>query len=158
MESAPGAVAVRPAEAGDLDALFAIERALYGAGSYPYFFLRQALDALPGTFLVAVADGRAVGYALGSMQAGDAHGWIISLVVDPRHQGGRIGRLLAEELIGRLEARGAGETWLHVSPANAAAVALYGKLGFAPVREEPDCFGPGEHRLIMRRAAPDGRR
>lgn len=150
----PAAVAVRPAEAGDVRALFEFERTLYGSDSLPYFFLRQAVDALPGTFLVAVADGRPAGYALGSMQAGDAHAWILSIVVDPARQGRGIGRMLAAALVERFEARGATETWLHVSPSNAPAVALYESLGFAAVREEPHYFGPLEHRLIMRRPAP----
>ena len=150
---APGAITVRQARAGDVGPVFELDRAVFPHGSYPYFFLRQALDALPDWFVVAIADGRLVGYALGSLQAGDERGWVLSVVVDPAHQGRRIGRTLTEELMQRFEARGARETWLHVSPANTAAVALYQKLGFTTVREEPDYFGPGEHRLIMRRAS-----
>ena len=146
-------VSVRLAEAGDLSRVYEIERELFAHGSYPYFFFRQALDALPGFFLVALAGSETAGYALGSLQAGDDHGWILSVGVDARHQGRGIGRALTAALVNRFEVRGANAAFLHVSPANTGAVALYTALGFETVRSGQDYFGPGEHRLIMRRAA-----
>lgn len=143
---------VRPASAADLEAVWRLDVALFGAGSYPRFFFRQALDALPAFFLVSETDeGRVAGYVLGSAQAGDGHGWILSLAVDPEARGRGAGRALVTALLDAFAARGAGETLLHVSPANAAAIALYERLGFERAREERDWFGPGEDRLILRR-------
>ena len=143
---------VRPAAAADLEAVWRLDEALFGAGSYPRFFFRQALDALPAFFLVAETDaGRLAGYVLGSAQAGDAHGWVLSLAVDPEARGRGAGRALVTALLEAFAARGAGEAFLHVSPSNAVAVGLYERMGFERVREERDWFGPGEDRLILRR-------
>ncbi|HEX2205967.1 MAG TPA: GNAT family N-acetyltransferase [Longimicrobium sp.] len=144
-------MAVRAAAAGDLPALRAVEAAVFGAGAYPGFFFRQALDALPAFFLVAEAEGRLVGYTLGAAQPGDGHGWILSLGVDPAARGRGAGRALVAALLEAFAARGAREVFLHVSPSNRAAIALYERLGFEVVREERDWFGPGEDRLILRR-------
>lgn len=143
---------VRAAGPGDLNAVHRLEEQLFQHGSYPYFFFRQALDALPDYFLVAEADnGEVIGYSLGSMQIGASHGWVLSVGVDPSYQGRGIGNVLTVDLLKSFERQGAQEAFLHVSPSNAAAITLYKKLGFEEVRMEEDYFGPGADRLIMRR-------
>ncbi|HEX2187126.1 MAG TPA: N-acetyltransferase [Chloroflexota bacterium] len=142
--------AVRRARPGDLRAVHELDETLFPRNSCPYFVFRQALDALPGFFLLGESNGRVAGYSLGSMQAGDEHGWVLSLGVAPEHRGRRLGRALTAELLRAFSERGARAAFLHVSPDNPGAIGLYGRLGFEEVRREPDCFGPGEDRLIMR--------
>ena len=143
---------VRPATAADLPPVLGVETAVFAADALPYFHFRQMLDAVPAFFLVAEEDGRLAGYVLGSMQAGDAHGWILSLAVSPDFRGWGIGEILVRGVVDAFAAKGAAEAMLHVSPANRGAVALYAKLGFQEVRVEADYFGPGADRAILRRA------
>jgi len=144
---------IRPAAAADLPMILGVETAAFAQDALPFFYFRQMLDAVPAFFLVADEGGRVGGYVLGSMQAGEARGWILSLAVSPDFRGRGIGGMLVGGVLEAFAARGAGEAWLHVSPANQGALALYRGIGFEEVRVEADYFGPGADRAIMRRAA-----
>ena len=63
------------------------------------------------------------------------------LVVDPAARNRGLGRLLTEECVGRARRDGAAVIALHTSPAMAAALDLYLKLGFELERLLPDRFG-----------------
>lgn len=63
------------------------------------------------------------------------------LVVDPAARGRGVGRRLTEECVRRARRDGAAVIALHTSPAMAAALALYLKLGFELERRLPDRFG-----------------
>jgi len=143
---------VRPAIAADLPSTHGVETAAFAQDAFPYFHFRQMLDAVPASFLVAEEEGRIAGYVLGSVQAGEAHGWILSLAVSPDFRGRGIGEMLVRGVLDAFAAKGASEAMMHVSPANGGALALYRKLGFEEVRVEADYFGPGADRAIMRRA------
>lgn len=75
------------------------------------------------------------------------------LVVDPAARGRGVGRRLTEECVGRARRDGAAVIALHSSPAMAAALALYLKLGFELERTLPDRFGVpyGLYLLDLRR-------
>ena len=143
-------IRVRHAESADLESVHNLEHLLFDDG-FPYFFFRQALDALSNFFLVAEADGGVIGYSLGSMQIGDERGWILGLGVALEFRGKGIGGVLTVDLLKEFEKNGAKEAFLHVAPANTAAVSLYEKVGFKIISTEENYFGAGAHRLIMRR-------
>jgi len=63
------------------------------------------------------------------------------LVVDPAARGRGIGRRLTEACIARARRDGADAIALHTSPAMAAALALYLRMGFRLERRVPDRFG-----------------
>jgi GNAT superfamily N-acetyltransferase len=63
------------------------------------------------------------------------------LVVDPAARGRGIGRRLTEICIARARRDGADAIALHTSPAMAAALALYSRMGFRLIRPVPDRFG-----------------
>ena len=63
------------------------------------------------------------------------------LVVDPAARGRGIGRRLTEACIARARRDGADALALHTSPAMAAALALYLRMGFRLERRVPDRFG-----------------
>jgi ribosomal-protein-alanine N-acetyltransferase len=144
---------IRPATDADLPMILGVETAAFAQDALPFFHFRQMLDAVPAFFLVADDGGRLGGYVLGSMQAGEAHGWLLSLAVSPDFRGRGIGEMLVRGLLEAFASKGAAEARLHVSPSNRGALALYRKLGFEEVRVEADYFGPGADRAIMRRAA-----
>lgn len=144
---------IRPAADADLPMILGVEAAAFAQDALPFFYFRQMLDAVPAFFLVADdGEGRLGGYVLGSMQAGEAHGWILSLAVSQDFRGRGIGEMLVGGLLEAFAAKGAVEAMLHVSPSNRGALALYRRIGFEEVRVEADYFGPGGDRAIMRRA------
>ncbi|WP_312951655.1 ribosomal protein S18-alanine N-acetyltransferase [Superficieibacter sp.] len=55
---------------------------------------------------------------------------LFNIAVDPRFQRRGLGRALLEHLIDELEKRGVLTLWLEVRASNAAAIALYERLGF----------------------------
>jgi ribosomal-protein-alanine N-acetyltransferase len=76
-------------------------------------------------------------------------GHVITVAVEPRHQGRGIGRLLLHGLvdIGRREAMRS--LTLEVRRSNAAAQALYRLYGFWPVGERLHYYDDGEDAIIM---------
>jgi ribosomal protein S18 acetylase RimI-like enzyme len=86
------------------------------------------LDASP----VAWRDGRPVGVALLGVR-GD-QGWVGGMGVVPAARRARLGEGLMHELIGAARARGVRTLRLEVLESNAAARALYVKLGFRDTR------------------------
>jgi len=142
---------VRPAGPGDLAALAALERAVFGAEAYPPFFFRQALDVFGPLLLVGEAEGGVAGYTLGGLAAGSTEGWVLSLAVAPEHRGRGVARALTEAVLAALAERGATRVRLTADPENRPAASLYERLGFAEVGTEDDYFGPGQRRVVMAR-------
>jgi ribosomal protein S18 acetylase RimI-like enzyme len=148
--SAPAVV--RAAVLGDLARIVEIDAEAFGDLPYPSFFLRQAIDTFGGLLRVVEHHaGEVAGYALGAMTAGEKAGWILSMAVHSDRRGSGLGEVLLADMEATLAERGAEEVLLTVEPANATALALYGRHGFTLVRDEPDYFGPGERRLVLGR-------
>jgi ribosomal protein S18 acetylase RimI-like enzyme len=148
---------IRPATPADLPALAAVEREAFADEAYPPFFFRQAHDLWPGLLRVAEAPpGRAVGYVLAAVGGRPGEAWVLSAAVRASHRGRGLGAALMEDVQAVLAARGVRAVRLTVHPGNAGAVRLYRRLGYEVEREEADYFGPGERRLVMRRALGAG--
>ena len=89
--------------------------------------LKVARD--PGLFLVAVADGRVVGTAMGGY---DGHrGWIYSVAVDESERRVGIGTALMTEVEKKLRGLGCLKVNLQVMPDNKGVVEFYQGLGFS---------------------------
>lgn len=97
---------------------------------------------------------RAVGFCLFRTAADEAE--LLTIAVHPRHRGSGVGRLLVEEMLRRLYADRVEAVFLEVGPDNAAALALYERLGFRKVGERPAYYrtpdGPPRAALVMRLA------
>jgi len=98
----------------------------------------QEFDAgrLAGHRLVAVDDGRVVGWAaLAPTSARECYAGVVehSVYVDRAHRGRGIGRRLLEALVARADAAGLWTIQTSVFPENAASVALHERLGFRVV-------------------------
>lgn len=92
--------------------------------------LRDGPQRLP---LVAVEDGRVVGYAAGELQP-DGTGYLDYLGVEPGRRGGGIGRTLVLAVLDVLAERGVAELHLTVRADNPAARRLYEAIGFTEER------------------------
>jgi GNAT superfamily N-acetyltransferase len=118
-----GDFACTPLAAADVDAMLAlVERTRPGP------FRRRTIEL--GTYLGVHDDGRLLAMAGERMWVGD---WreVSAVCTDPSAQG----RGLAHGLVGRIVngmLRAGQRPFLHVEAANARALALYGRLGFAP--------------------------
>ncbi|MGW2819771.1 N-acetyltransferase family protein [Streptomyces sp. NPDC001443] len=145
----PPLLQIRAVTEADLPKLVRLDAEAFPSGPYPYFVLRQFLDAYRDHVLV-LADGASL---LGYVFATPPHrglSWILSLAITPGLQGQGLGRRMMSEILDRLRSEGVKEVWLTVEPGNDTAVLLYRSLGFTP-EEAPrkDYFGPDQHRLLM---------
>ncbi|HXH63250.1 MAG TPA: ribosomal protein S18-alanine N-acetyltransferase [Gemmatimonadales bacterium] len=114
---------------------------------------RDFADALGAhvPFLVAIEDGRAVGYVLARQAADEAE--ILNLGVAPTARRRGIGRALVREGLAALAARGAEQVFLEVRESNAAARALYAEFGFAEVGRRRGYYRrPTEDAIVLRAA------
>lgn len=146
-------VRVRGAARADLPALEALERESFGAGAYPGFFLRQALDLWGGLFLVAEeGEGDPIGYALAAPSERPGEACVLTAAVRPAARGRGVASRLLGALLEGLAGRGFRSVWLTVHPENGEAVRLYERHGFRRAGEEAEYFGPGEPRVRMERA------
>lgn len=134
----------------DLPELLRVDREAFPEDPYPPFILRQLIE-IHGDRILVLDDGNGLlGYVLFVNTSDGYVSWIMSLAVIPHQRGHGLGRRLMVEVLRRLRTEGVRQVRLTVEPTSAAAITLYGSLGFSS--EEGvvrDYFGPGEHRLLM---------
>jgi [ribosomal protein S18]-alanine N-acetyltransferase len=146
-------VLIRAATIDDLETVWETEREVFGTDLYPRFFFRQARDLWGGLLRVAeLPSGALAGHVIGAVSERSGEGWILSLALLPAHRGKGIAEALVRDLLGVFAGQGVRDVRLTVHPDNHGAVRLYRKLGFDVIDEEPDYFGPGERRVVMRLA------
>ncbi len=136
-ELAGNAVEIRAAIDDDLPAIAAIQGASPEASQWSY---------LDYDCLVAVADGRVVGFLVTRATAED-EGEILNVAVEPSFRRAGIGRILMETLLEKDR-----KTWLlEVRESNYRAINLYKTLGFLPSgRRENYYHEPAEAAIVMR--------
>jgi len=125
--AASGALRIRPAAPGDLDAVLAIERASFAdPWSRPAF--AQSLEGPAVRFDVAVAGDGLAGYVVAWFVADE--GEVANLAVAPAHRRGGVAAALLDGVLADARARGVRSVFLEVRESNAAARALYARFGF----------------------------
>jgi ribosomal protein S18 acetylase RimI-like enzyme len=144
-------VIIRTFEDDDFPAVSALE----GSGLHePYrsaVFVRQMAEICAETFLVALFDGRAIGYIIGTfVQHSPAEAWILRIGVKEDQRGRGTGTALLATLLEVLFTHNVQTIRLSVSPGNQPALRLYRKQGFIQEKFVCDYFGNGEDRIIMR--------
>jgi ribosomal-protein-alanine N-acetyltransferase len=117
-------------------------------------FLGRLL-AQPGAFsVVAVEDGAPAGFVLARAAAGEAE--ILSIGVRFSSRRRSLATALVQSVLDLASADGVAEVFLEVAAENAAARALYRRLGFREVGLRPAYYregtGVGSDALILRRA------
>lgn len=76
---------------------------------------------------------------------------VIGLAVDPRHRRRGLGGALLRCVMERAEALDLREVGLHVAVKNVAAIALYDREGFRPVRRLPGFYRSGDAWEMVKR-------
>ena len=144
----------------DLDLIAALDNVCFEA---PFRFSRAAMKRFAGTANAIVRLVWAIDESAGTEEAAGfcilhmerariPRGYIVTLDVAPRYRHGGVGQSLmraAEELAWRA---GAGEMALHVSVSNSAAIQLYERLGYKPLRLESGFYGEGGDAFLYTRS------
>ncbi|MEU8894843.1 N-acetyltransferase [Nocardia sp. NPDC048505] len=146
-------VLYRTPSRGDLAGIQILDGEAFPDHRYPFFVLRQLLEASSSRSFVAVRPGenhadRLVGYALCIGEGKRA--WLVSLAVSSDHRGRGIGFGLLERCVQLYrEQQGVDEVLLAVDPANEPAHNLFEGFGFSLVERDNRYFGDGEPRDIL---------
>lgn len=139
-------VEIKDARLEDLEEIYKIERESF-SDPYPLGLLKTFFFH-PGTYLVAVLEGRVVGYAIGIIRF-KSLGHIISIAVEKRLRGRGIGKSLLAETIKRLGAMGAKRIRIEVRESNTIAINLYRKMGFFEKERIIRYYPNGETAIVM---------
>lgn len=127
---------------------------------YPYFFWYEHYELWRDIFLVAVVEGRIVGYNMCRIEVGIGHikrgivkqGHIVSIAVLPEYRRRGIATALMVSAMDSMKNRyGAAEAYLEVRVSNEPAIRLYEKLGFKKVRILKRYYLDGEDAYLMAR-------
>ena len=139
MESAPR---YRQMIAADLDAVIAIENAIY---PYPWTRgnFRDSLAAGYQCWMVECGGG-AVGYTVAMVAAGEA--FLLNLSVARTWQRRGLGRELLDFVLKLARNHGAERILLEVRPSNRAAIALYSSAGFTEIAVRRGYYPAGSGR------------
>ena len=129
------AAGIRPATAGDLDAVECVERRCFPEGEA--FTRRQLLYLLThaqGASYAATRDGAVVGYISLLMRRTAQNLRIYSVAVDPAARGCGVGQALLDAAIALARRLGLHEVTLEVRTDNDSAIRLYARNGFRDER------------------------
>ena len=138
---------VRSAELSDLDAIHALECASFDTDRLSRRALRRFIAAPHRPLIVAKFGSALAGYVLLAVRKHGKTARIYSLAVDPRQGRRGIGRALLQAC--ERYARGHGRTALRLEVRydNAAAIALYQKLGYRQFGRYPGYYADGGEAL-----------
>jgi ribosomal protein S18 acetylase RimI-like enzyme len=149
---------IRPARASDIDALVAIENAVFDADRISRRSFRQLIERETAETLVAEEEGRVVGYCMVLFREGSGVGRLYSIAVHSVFGQSGTGRQLlsaAERAAfenGRLGLR------LEVREDNLRAISLYERNGYRRIGREPEYYADGmaalRYEKVLRGDAP----
>lgn len=148
-DNATSKTLIRPMRWWDIDEVSGLEQTLFpiDAWSIEQFWSELALDTR--VYLTAEQDGVVCGYAGAFVLAPDSD--LQTIAVHPDSQGHGLGQKLLEELIRVVLVRGADSMMLEVRADNAAAIALYERLGFERISVRTRYYADGTDAHIWRR-------
>ena len=136
----------------DLDAVLALDRALFGEEAWSRQMLVGELGQQPASrfYLVAEDSGTLVGYA--GMLAAGGQGDVLTIAVDTARWGRGVGSELLRQLLAEAKRRECTEVFLEVRADNTRAQRLYHWWGFAEVGIRRGYYQPsGVDAIVMRR-------
>jgi ribosomal-protein-alanine acetyltransferase len=141
--------AIRTARPADLDAIAAIEAASFSADRFSRHNLRRMLASRSAAFLLAEADGAALGYALILFRDRAGAARLYSIAIAPEARGLGLAKALIEAVEACAISRGADRLRLEVRASNKAAIGLYATSGFSILKESPGYYDDGETAVKM---------
>jgi [ribosomal protein S18]-alanine N-acetyltransferase len=121
---------IRAAELGDLDAILALELAVFSTDRLSRRSLRAFILSPHRPLIVAISEDGLAGYALVSLHRRAAAARLYSIAVDRRNGRRGVGRALMAACEHYAAAHGRRLLRLEVRADNDAAIALYERLGF----------------------------
>lgn len=142
------AVALRPMRWPDIEAVHAIETAVFEVDPWSAEQFWGELAQPTREYLVAESDGRIVGYAGAYLLPPDSD--VQTIAVSPEAHGQGIGRALLEELIAIAVRHGCTQMLLEVRSDNESAIGMYERFGFESISRRRDYYASGVDALIMR--------
>lgn len=133
---------LRAATPADLDAIWAIESAVFGPEAWSKEMMREELTAEHRCYLVlSDSEGHIRGY--GGLLSLGTDGDIQTIALSPEHRGSGAGRRLMNALLDEAQRRGVREVFLEVRADNPVAQGLYLSLGFREIGIRPRYYQPG---------------
>ena len=141
---------LRPATETDLDAIWAIEQAVFGEEAWSRDLMREELTADYRVYLALLdPEERLVGY--GGLLAVGTEGDIQTIALAPEARGAGHGRRLLNALLEAAADRGLRQVFLEVRADNLRARSLYESVGFEEIGVRPQYYQPdGVDAVVMR--------
>jgi ribosomal-protein-alanine N-acetyltransferase len=141
---------LRAATVADLDALVALDAALFGANAWSRTAMSAELATAgrPRLVLVAVRDDALVGLGVLLTVADSAE--LLRLGVAGEHQRAGVGSALLAALVARSVAARCGQLTLEVAADNAPARLFYERHGFVGIGRRPRYYPDGTAAVVMR--------
>ncbi|MDQ6437999.1 GNAT family N-acetyltransferase [Mesorhizobium sp. LHD-90] len=140
---------IRPARVSDLDALVAVEQAVFDADRISRRSWRTLLARPSAAVLVAADGGQIAGCCVILFRAGSDVSRLYSIAAAPGRSG--IGRALLAEAEQAAARRGAKTMRLEVREDNVRAIGLYEKSGYRRFGRKPDYYADGAAALRFER-------
>lgn len=134
------AAELRPARAGDVDALLAIEEAVFRTDRLSRESFRRLIASKSAAVIVAARDGRVAGYCTVLFRANSPTARLYSIAVGPGQSGRGIGRMLIAAAEREARARSCNALRLEVREDNPRAIAIYRKSGFRTTGSQADYY------------------
>lgn len=154
---APFPLTLRAATEADLDAIWAIESAVFGDEAWSRDLMREELTAELRCYLALVdAAGAIVGY--GGLLAVGSEGDIQTIALSPAARGEGQGRRLMNALLDAAAERGVREVFLEVRADNPVARSLYASLGFEEIGVRPRYYQPDNVDAVVNKLQMENRR
>jgi len=145
---------LRRATSDDLDAIMALENAIYPDDAWSAQNMAAELANPHGYYLVAEDADTIVGYAGLLAPIGTGQGDIQTVTVAPEARRQGLARTLMLQLLNEARRRGAEELFLEVRVDNEGAQALYRELGFETVSVRKRYYKGGIDALTMKLVVP----
>jgi ribosomal protein S18 acetylase RimI-like enzyme len=146
---------IRLARASDVDALLAIENAVFETDRLSRKSFRRLIGSSSAAVSVAEAGGRIAGYSVVLFREGSPTARLYSVAAAPGFSGQGIGRLLISAAERAAAKRGRHSLRLEVREDNARAIAIYRHAGFEPIGREPDYYQDGMAALRLEKHLDD---
>ena len=157
MSAAEAEFELRAATLADLDAIWAIEHAVFDREAWSIEMMRDELTADHRQYVVLLnGQGEIKGY--GGLLAVGEDGDIQTIALAPEVRGDGHGRVLMDALLDEADSRGVRKVFLEVRADNPIARSLYASLGFTEIAVRPRYYQPDDVDAVVMQLEMENRR